>query len=143
MRNPRAFTDRFLSSLKPAAKRYDVLDPARRGLMLRVTATGTKTFFFRYQRRGQVDRLMLGRYPTTSLREAYEAHAELTKRLNRGEELRSFAAQCRGTPLAPLPGEGAHAAPAATTVGELAEEFLRRYIYRERKHPEEAEKSIA
>lgn len=142
MRNPRAFTDRFLASLKPAAKRYDMLDPARRGLMLRVTACGTKTFFFRYQRRGRTDRLMLGRYPATSLREAYELHAELTKRLNRGEELRSLAPMRRDALFTTLTGEGTDHGSAATTVGELAKEFLRRYIYRERKHPEEAEKAI-
>lgn len=39
------FTDRYLASLKPAAKRYDVIDAARKGLMLRVASRGTKTFF--------------------------------------------------------------------------------------------------
>jgi hypothetical protein len=52
------FTDRRpFTDLKSAAKRYDVLDPARKGLMLRVIAGGTKTLFFRYQRSGRVDGL--------------------------------------------------------------------------------------
>jgi hypothetical protein len=85
---PKPFTDRYLAPLKPASKRYDVLAPSRKGLMLRVTARGTKTFFFRYQKDGRVDRLMIGHYPATPLRQAYEAHAEFTKRIHRGEDPR-------------------------------------------------------
>jgi integrase len=144
MHNRGAFTDRFLASLKAVARRYDVLDPARRGLMLRVTPAGTKTFFFRYQRNRRVDRLTLGRYPAITLRQAYEAHAELTKRLNRGEDLRAFMALHGRAALVAIAGDDTTSADASCpTVGDLAAEFLRRYIYLERKRPEEAEKAIA
>ena len=133
----RPFTDKYLSSLKARPQRYDVLDPARKGLLLRVTPTGTKTFFFRYQRQLKPVRILIGHYPGVSLRLAYEAHADLVKRLNRGEDTRT----------APLPGArslGVAAAPAeaALTVGDLAEEFAKRYLRLERKNPLQAEQVI-
>jgi hypothetical protein len=33
---PKSFTDRYLAGLKPADKRYDALDPSRKGQILRV-----------------------------------------------------------------------------------------------------------
>lgn len=83
-----AFTDRYLASLKPTDRLYDVVDPSRKGLLLRVTPKGVKTFYFRYQRNLQPVRLMIGRYPATTLKVAYETHGELVKRLNRGEDVR-------------------------------------------------------
>jgi integrase len=137
---PKPFTDRYLASLKPDAKRYDVLDPSRKGLMLRVTARRTKTFFFRYQKDGRVDRLMIGHYPATPLRQAYEVHAEVIKRLRRGEDPRAVMKE---SPAGVVAVNGPDDAPAAgPTVGELAAEFMRRYVHRERKRPEEAEKTI-
>jgi integrase len=133
----RPFTDKYLSALKARPQRYDVLDPARRGLLLRVTPSGTKTFFFRYQRNLKPVRILIGHYPGVSLRLAYEAHADLLKRLNRGEDIRA----------APLPGArnlGVAAEPteAALTVGDLAEEFAKRYLRLERKNPLQAEQVI-
>jgi hypothetical protein len=140
MGQPKAFTDKYLAALKPAPGRYDVLDGARRGLTLRVFPTGTKTFVFRFQRNGAVARITLGNYPAMPLRLAYEAHAELTKRLNRGDDPRATP---RG---AAAPGASSDSddssPPTGPTVGELAAEFLRRYVQRERKRPEEAEKTI-
>lgn len=137
---PTPFTDRYLAALKPEAKRYDVLDPSRKGLMLRVTARGTKTFFFRYQKDGRVDRLMIGHYPATPLRQAYEMHAEFTKRLHRGEDPRAVMTEATTGVVAVNGPDGVPAA--GPTVDELAAEFLRRYVHRERKRPEEAEKTI-
>jgi hypothetical protein len=89
MSHSKAFTDRFVAALKPAEKRYELLDGHRRGLMLRVFPSGTKTFVFRYQRHGVVSCVGIGHYPAMPLRKVYEAHADLTKRLNRGEDLRA------------------------------------------------------
>jgi integrase len=133
----RPFTDRYLAALRAAPGRYDVLDPSRKGLMLRITPHGTKTFYFRYKRAGRAERIMIGHYPIVSLRQAYETHADLTKRLNRGEAVRG--AQTLG-----IRSTGAANAPAETalTVADLAKEFIERYLYRERKQPREAELSI-
>jgi integrase len=133
----RPFTDRYLASLKPAPRLYDVLDRARKGLLLRVTPNGIKTFYFRYQRNLKPVRIMIGRYPAIPLRVAYETHADLLKKLNRGEELRtSSAIGARSLGIATEPAEP------ALTVGDLAKEFSQRYLQRERKHPREAELTI-
>jgi integrase len=129
----RPFTDRYLASLKARSARYEVLDPARKGLLLRVTPNGVKTFCFRYQRNLKPVRIMIGRYPAISLRLAYETHADLVKRLNRGEDLRTDPTVARGLGVAVEPAEP------SLTVAELAKEFSQRYLQRERKHPREAE----
>jgi integrase len=128
------FTDRFLAALKPTSRRYEVLDPSRKGLLLRVTPKGIKTFCFRYQRNHEVVRLMIGRYPATTLKKAYETHADLVKALNRGEDIRvNLPPGVRSTGLA-------HGVPeTGITVGDLAKEFSDRYLRRERKNPREAE----
>jgi len=130
-----AFTDRYLTSLKPRSDRYAVLDPSRKGLLMRVSPSGAKTFNFRYKRNGVVRFLTIGTYPATTLRMAYEAHAELIKQLNRGEvpSLKQNES---------LPGQLAALRDQGPTVGDLAEEFLKRYVYRERKRPEEAARTI-
>ena len=130
----RPFTDRYLASLKSTNRRYDVLDPSRKGLLLRVTPNGVKTFYFRYQRNLQIVRLMIGRYPATTLKRAYETHADLVKGLNRGEDIRV------NLPPGVRSKGFAHGTPeTGLTVGDLAKEFCERYLRRERKNPREAE----
>ena len=74
---------------------------------------------------------MIGHYPAKTLREAYEAHGEFEKRLSRGELPQGVAESDEADgPAHPL------------TVGELAQEFLKRYIYLERKQPRDAELMI-
>ena len=70
---PRPLTDALIRGLRPPAEgRLELADAACRGLWLRVTATGTKSFAFRYRVRGarRVERLTLGKYPDVSLRDA-------------------------------------------------------------------------
>ena len=128
MKAIRPFTDKFLQSLKPTLGRFDVRDPSRRGLTVRVFPTGTKTFVFRYRKHGRLLRLKMGNYPAMPLREAYEKHTEYVKKLRLGEELKGADGSAAGA-----------ATPAVVTVGDLADEFLRRYIYVERKQPRDAE----
>jgi integrase len=137
MSQTKAFTDKYLAALKPRATRYDVVDGSRRGLTLRVFPSGTKTFFLRYQRNEVIRRVTLGNYPMLPLRLAYEAHADLTRRLHRGEDISA-------TPPAVTGGldSGGARVPTGPTVGELAAEFIRRYVQRERKRPVEAEQTI-
>ena len=130
----RPFTDRFLATLKPSSRRYEVLDPSRKGLLIRITPKGAKTFCFRYQQNLRIVRLMIGRYPATTLKKAYETHADLVKALNRGEDIRvNLPPGVRSKGLA-------HGTPdTGLTVGDLAKEFCERYLRRERKNPREAE----
>jgi integrase len=110
------------------------LDPSRKGLLLRVTPRGVKTFCFRYQQNQEVARLMIGRYPAITLKKAYETHADLVKALNRGDDIRvNLPPGVRSKGLAyGVPETG-------ITVGDLAKEFTERYLRRERKNPREAE----
>jgi hypothetical protein len=69
----KSITDALIRNLKPpVAGRLEVSDPSCRGLCLRVTAGGTKTFGFRSRPPGggRPQRLTLGRYPDLSLRNA-------------------------------------------------------------------------
>ena len=59
----------------------------------------------------------------------------LTKRLNRGEDIQS-----PGAAAAALRPEDAP--PTGPTVGEIAAEFIKRYVQRERKQPREAEMTM-
>ena len=67
---PRAnLTDRFIASLRPA-NRLVCFDSKARGLTLRVTPTGAKTWGFVYRAGGKPQWLTLGSYPAVSLAEA-------------------------------------------------------------------------
>jgi integrase len=87
----------------PAEGRLELADAACRGLWLRVTASGTKSFAFRYRARGarRVDRLTLGKYPDVSLRDARARADKLRAQIAAGKNpsahkreasARSFAA---------------------------------------------------
>src|SRR5436305_5701855 len=61
------------------SKRQDFTDPHEKGLKLRVTPTGAKSWALLYQRRsdGKKRRVTLGQYPTLGLAEARAKAAEL------------------------------------------------------------------
>ena len=66
-----ALTDRFCALVKPSVARVDYTDAHTRGLMLRVTPKGAKTFALLFSNaRGERGRLTLGRYPGVSLAQA-------------------------------------------------------------------------
>lgn len=70
MRDAR-FSDVFLRKLRPPASgRIEFYDGRTPGFGVRVTATGTKTFFVLGRYRGGFRRISLGRYPTVSLEKA-------------------------------------------------------------------------
>src|SRR4051794_12692756 len=65
-------TDLLVRSVRPPPSgRTEITDARCRGLTLRVTATGEKTWAFRYRDRGgRTQRLTLGRYPDVALSDA-------------------------------------------------------------------------
>lgn len=72
-------TARYLDSLKGNGKRQEIADDVVRGLSLRVTAAGAKTWALRYRNQSsQQRRLTLGAYPALSLSKARD---EATKAL--------------------------------------------------------------
>lgn len=65
-----SLTDAFVRGLKPLPdRRQEITDTACRGLALRVTPAGVKSWSFKYRDRltGRTERLSLGRYPDVSL----------------------------------------------------------------------------
>ncbi len=130
MRAERPFTDTFLRHLKPQEARYDVTDPGRRGFQVRVFSSGQKSFQFRYHRHGITRRLTLGPYPAVTLVEAHFAHAEAVKLLQLGRDPATLRLSARLQEAN------------AGTVAELAEEFVQRYVLRERKHPEQVQQML-
>ena len=130
MRSPRTFTDTYLRSLKPRAASYDVTDPGRRGLQVRVFPTGQKSFQLRYRLDGVTRRMTIGPYPAWSLAEAHFAHTEATKLLAKQIDPAAAKLSARDHP--------SHGG----TVAALAEEFMQRYVLRERKRPEQVQQIL-
>ena len=66
-----ALTDRFVAGAKAdSTGRSDYFDSVARGLSLRVTANGVKTWCFNCTRDGKRARFTIGSYPAASLAEA-------------------------------------------------------------------------
>ena len=63
-------TVRYIESLKPQAKRYEVFDALTPALAIRVTPHGHKSWVLLYRHHGRLRRLTLGRYPDRGLAEA-------------------------------------------------------------------------
>lgn len=124
------FTDSYLRHLKPKEKRYDVTDARRRGLQLRVFPTGEKSFQFRYTLHGQTRRVTFGPYPSVTLAEAHFKHAEAERHLNQRKDPAELAKDAK------------RAERDAGTVGELADEFMRRYVKPIRKRPEQMQQML-
>lgn len=62
------FTDRFLKSLKPQERAFEVRDTETRGLVFRVQPTGLGTFYLQYRAAdGKTARLKIGRYSEMGL----------------------------------------------------------------------------
>jgi integrase len=70
------FTDKYIRSLKPRAKRYELIEPTRSGLRIRVAQGGTKTWNFVYRQNGRLFRKTLGTYPAMSLAQAHAVAAQ-------------------------------------------------------------------
>lgn len=109
------FTDRSVKGLKPREDRYEVFEDGRKGLGLRISPTGGKSWIFVYRRSGKLTRITMGRYPEMTLA---DAHMELTR-------LRGMLR--KGTD----PGQAERVARLeeirAPTVAQLCELYLERY----------------
>ena len=79
-------TDRYLQSLKPPATgRLDIVDTEARGLVMRVTANGVKSWAIRYSPKGIGQRrASYGRYPDTKLAEARQPSPRDDRRTHSG-----------------------------------------------------------
>lgn len=84
---PFKFTSRSIESLV-VAKRTDFTDPSQKGLTLRVTSSGAKSWALLYRRHsdGKKRRVTIGQFPDKSLADARSAAVELRAAVNRGDD---------------------------------------------------------
>ncbi len=68
----RKLTARTIASLKPRPTRYEVFDQEHRGLAVRVTPRGIKTWTLAYRLGGRLRRLTIGTFPEIDLATARE-----------------------------------------------------------------------
>lgn len=77
-------TDREIKNLKVGEKRYTAKDAVANGLFLDITMTGVKSWWYRYSLNGKQERLVLGRYPDVSLKDARQLRDESASLVARG-----------------------------------------------------------
>jgi len=123
---PRPLTDALIRGLRPPAKgRLELPDGACRGLELRVTALGSKSFAFRYRAQARIERLTLGKYPDVSLRDARA----------RADKLRAQIAAGKNP--------SAHRREAsARSFAALAERYLTEHARRHKRAPAKDERNL-
>ena len=110
------FTDRQIASLKPKSSRYEIPEPGRTGLAIRVTPRGVKTWAFRYRHNGKQKRMVLGSYPMMGLAKANVALADAKNKLREGIDPGALVAEAR------------EAVRNAETVGDVVGRFILGYV---------------
>jgi integrase len=78
-----ALTELTLKTLAPKDKRYTKLDS--RGLSIEVMPSGVLSWRYRYRLRGKLEKVVLGKYPTLSLKAAREERDQRALVVVRGE----------------------------------------------------------
>jgi len=84
IRKPGVFTDRYVKSLKPEGKMYQVREG--RGFAIRVLPSGVKTWYFIYTMTGKRRQLNLGNYPEMSLQDAHEKYRRAFDLVKNGKD---------------------------------------------------------
>lgn len=77
-------TDREIKNLKAGEKRYTAKDTLANGLFLDITTTGVKSWWYRYSLNGKQERLVIGRYPDLSLKDARQVRDESASLVAKG-----------------------------------------------------------
>jgi integrase len=108
-----ALTDRFLRALKAQNGRIEVGDAGCRGLSIRCTTAGTKTWTFAYKLNGRMRRITLGEFPALGLSEARTQADERRAQRREGND-----------PRALQDAERTAKAQTTLTFGELCERYI-------------------
>lgn len=107
-------TDKGVKAAQPPAKGVaEIVDGAARGLVLRITAGGVKSWGLRYRFANTPKRLALGRYPDMSLKDAREAAAAALQQVRQGMD-----------PGAPTPSEPVAEPAPVVLVKEAVDRFV-------------------
>ena len=82
------FTDSSIKALKATGQPYSRGDTGHRGLLVRVSATGTKTFALAYRSRAnhKTRLLTFGQYGEITLADAFDRHAKARASIANGED---------------------------------------------------------
>ena len=93
------FTDTFIRSLKATGKPYAVSDTSCKGLLVRVSAQGSKAFALAFHSpvRGKTAYLTFGRYPDVSLKAAHERAAAARVDIAAGRDPQGDKIEARAT----------------------------------------------
>src|SRR6186713_3338197 len=91
------FTDAFIRSLGATGKSYGFGDTEHKGLMVRVSATGTRSFGIAYRSRttGKVAFYTIGHYPEVSLADAFRRHAGVRNAIALGQDPQAAKVETR------------------------------------------------
>ena len=76
--------DRSIRALKPRAGRYEEWISGYKGLGVRVSPEGTKSWIVMYRHGGRLRRMTLGRYPAVTVARVGTLHGEVQERLDKG-----------------------------------------------------------
>jgi integrase len=109
------FTHRQVSALRAKPTRYEVPEPGRTGLAIRVTPNGQKSWTFRYRFQGKQCRMVFGTYPALSVVDARVKLTEAQKQLQADQDPGAMMAAERD------------AERTAPTMDDLAKEYLERH----------------
>lgn len=84
----RRLTEKFLRSLKPKSKAYEVADEVLRGMSIRAWPSGRMTWSLRYYPGGKERRMSLGEYPILGLADARDRTLTIKRQVSAGEDPR-------------------------------------------------------
>ena len=109
------FTDKSIKYLETSDKRRVVWAKGLKGLGVRITPSGTKSFVYKYDVEGQDRWLTLGQYPKLKLAEALRKYGELLGKVEAGEDPAQESVRAN------------EASRKAMTVRQLADDYLEKY----------------
>jgi integrase len=109
------FTDRQVDALRAKKSRYEIPEPGRTGLALRISPHGIKSWAFRYRYHGAQKRIIFGTYPALSLADVRIKLADALKQLKEGRDPGALLAEER------------QAIRTAPMVEDVAREYLTRH----------------
>ena len=91
------FTDALIRSLGATGKAYAFGDIEHKGLMVRVTPKGTRSFGIAYRSKitGKVAFYTIGHYPEVSLADAFRRHAEVRNAIALGQDPQAAKVETR------------------------------------------------
>jgi integrase len=125
-----------VEGLPPRASKYEVTDPGSAGLKLRVSPTGTKSWFYRFYWEGARQRLALGLWPDVSLADAREMAVAARRMIKRGIDPRTAGLVSSRPAPRPANVDLELGSTNPHSVASLAAEFMRLHVSPNRKRPD-------